>query len=364
MPSSLVSPLKVLWESPLLHSGLGGIAANESYVVFGDRDAEDFHDVFRCFNAQTGEVVWEVQRLAIGALDYGNSPRTTPLIVGDNVCCLGAFGDLVCLRLSDGELVWEHNLHSEYKADRELSWGYCGSPLYVDGKIVVAAGAVDASLIAFESATGDVAWKTKGVGPSYGSLITANLGGKEQIVGHDADSLGGWDIQTGERLWRLVPKTEGDFNVPTPLIHNGRLFVATENNGARLYDFDAQGRVKPTPVAVNHRLRPDMSSAVEVGGLLFCVKDFLFCLDLGDDLKEKWRIRDQAISDYASIIASRDRVLVIGDGELLLFDAKGGKQLLSRKRLFEESSTLYSHPAIVGTRIFIRGEKMLVCAEW
>ena len=44
---------------------------------------------------------------------------------------------------------------------------------------------------------------------------------------------GGWDARTGRRLWTLVPPHSGDFNVPTPLVHEGRLMVATENNGAR-----------------------------------------------------------------------------------------------------------------------------------
>ena len=73
----------MLWEFPLVKAGLGGIAATHKYVLFGDRDLDDFHDVFRCLDAGSGEVLWEVKQLAIGTLDYGNSPRATPLIVGD-----------------------------------------------------------------------------------------------------------------------------------------------------------------------------------------------------------------------------------------------------------------------------------------
>jgi hypothetical protein len=96
----------ILWELSLARAGLGGIAATEKFVIFGDRDVDDFHDVFRCLDAETGEQLWQVERLAIGSLDYGNSPRTTPLIADNGrVYCLGAHGDLLCLNLTDGDVI-------------------------------------------------------------------------------------------------------------------------------------------------------------------------------------------------------------------------------------------------------------------
>src|SRR5207244_1098905 len=91
----------------------------------------------------------------------------------------------------------------------------------------------------------------------YGSLVFGTFGGKKQIVGHDADSLGGWDAATGTRLWRFVPAVPNDFNVPTPVPVGGELLVATENNGTRLYRFKGDGTVDPTPAAVNRKLAPD-----------------------------------------------------------------------------------------------------------
>ena len=80
---------------------------------------------------------------------------------------------------------------------------------------------------------------------------------RRQIVGYDKDSLGGWDVKTGERLWRLVPPRSGDFNVPTPVAVHGGIVVSTENNGTRLYRFDDAGRVIPEPAAHYADLAPD-----------------------------------------------------------------------------------------------------------
>ena len=346
---------------PLAHSGLGGIAATRTHVVFGDRDIDDFHDVFRCLDARTGATIWEVQRLAIGALDYGNSPRATPLIHDGRVFCLGAFGRLLCVRLTDGTVIWEKNLPEEFKPAGELPWGYCGSPLIIDGRLIVNPGAAAASVIALNPGTGDVVWKSPGAAPSYGSFIAGTFGGVRQIVGHDSVSLGGWDVSNGKRLWTVTPAVDGDFNVPTPVAHDGRLLVVTENNGARLFQFGGDGQITTPPVMVNGKLRPDMSTPVVVNDRIYCVNRFLYCLNLSDDLTESWRIRDAALGDYAAIFASDSRILIIGSGELLLMGADGAKQIISRLRIFDDRLPIYSHPALIGNHLYVRGDAKLVC---
>lgn len=353
-----------MWETKLAHSALGGIAATETVVVFGDRSLDDRNDVFRCHDALAGLELWKVEYPAEGKLDFGNSPRTTPLIDGERVFLFGAFGDLHCANLITGEILWKTNVRKQFKATAEMPWGYCGSPLLVDGKLIVNPGAKRASLAAFDPATGKVLWTTPGAACGYGSFIAGRFGGKLQIVGHDADSLGGWDPKTGKRIWRLKPPRENDFNVPTPIDLGGKLLVATENNGTRLYRFRPDGVIDPQPVAQNRRLNPDTSSAVVVGNRLFCVHNLLWCLDWKTGLKEVWKIRDPAVSKHGTIIASDDRLLVIGDGELLLIDAAAHKPaIISRVKVFDEKIRQYSHPALVGSHLYIRGENRLKCLD-
>lgn len=352
----------MVWEIPLAHAGLGGIAATDRYVVFGDRDIDDFQDVFRCVDADTGQTRWEINRLAIAELDYGNSPRATPLIVDDRVYCKGAHGHLLCIRLVDGEVIWEKNFRDDFPLQGELPWGYCASPLLVDGKLIVAPGSSSASLVALDPSSGDVLWKAPGRPPGYGSFNVGQLGGVKQIVGHDATTLGGWDIETGNRLWTITPQYDGDFNVPTPIVHGGSLLIATENNGVRRFNFRQGGQIIPEPVAVYSRLRSDMSSPVVVGDHLYCVNNLLYRLD-AETLQESWRIRERSLGDYGAIIASAKRLLVIGKGELLLLSTDGDKQILSRQKVFDEKVNLYSHPALVGNRLYIRGEHALRCLQ-
>ncbi|MEM9365410.1 MAG: PQQ-binding-like beta-propeller repeat protein [Planctomycetota bacterium] len=360
LPATLATEPELLWQVPLARAGLGGIAATDEVVIFGDRDLDDFHDVYRCLDAETGRERWRVERLAIGALDYGNSPRATPLIADNRVYCLGAHGTLLCISLAHGDVIWELSLQEVFGSPGELPWGWCGSPLLFGDRLIVNPGATHASVVALDADTGAVAWKCPGDRPSYGSFCLIRVKGKPQIVGYDQTSLGAWDPTSGRRLWRLQPRLPGDFQVPTPILHDSQLLVATENNGTRKYAFQSDGRLDLEPVATNRQLRPDMSTGVVVNDRLYCVNGFLFCLDLSHDLRELWRLRDAALTDYGSIFASPDRVLVISKGTLLLLNADGTDRIIARQRIFPDDQTVYSHPALVGDRLYIRGQSKLV----
>ncbi len=196
--------------------GLGGIAATKDYVILGDRDLEDMGDVFRCYDATTGIPLWTLAYPAIGKLDYGNMPRATPLIHGELVYLLGAFGDLHCVRMATGEVVWMRNLVLDFGVETKLIWGMCASPLIADGKLIVNPGAAHASLVALNPGNGDVIWESPGDKHAYASYICGKFGGVQQIVGYERKTVGGWNLQTGERLWTLTPGTRGRFQCPHP----------------------------------------------------------------------------------------------------------------------------------------------------
>ncbi|HEX4588719.1 MAG TPA: PQQ-binding-like beta-propeller repeat protein, partial [Gemmataceae bacterium] len=221
----------IAWRAKFPGKALGGIAATTKFVIASGRDVTDTTDTFRCYNADTGAEVWVVYHPAPAKLDFGSSPRATPLIDGDHVFLYGASGHLQCVELATGVVVWEKELKDEFLPAEPPTWGYCGSPLMADRKLVVSVGGKDATLVALDPKTGAMIWKGPGDATGYGSFVATTLGGKAQIVGHDRTTLGGWDVATGKRLWTLAPTHPKDFNVPTPIVYRGQLIVATENNG-------------------------------------------------------------------------------------------------------------------------------------
>ncbi|MEX2186033.1 MAG: PQQ-binding-like beta-propeller repeat protein [Pirellulales bacterium] len=353
------------WTKRLTNNALAGVAANDDVVIVADRDPADTMDMFRCLDAASGDERWVRRYLARGELDYGNSSRSTPVIHGKLAFLAGALGQLHAVDLASGDVKWKQEFRRDYGVDVELPWGFCSSPLMVDGRLIVNPGGKLASIAALAPESGETVWKTPGNPPGHGSMIVAELGGVRQIVGYDKTSLGGWDAATGRRLWSLEPKLKGDFNVPTPIAWDGKLIVSTENNGTRMYRFAAKGQIVAEPVAQAADLAPDCHSPVVLGDRLFGVSDGLHVLDLKNGLATLWKSDDEAFAEYATLVAGGGRVLAITlRGELVLFDAAADKfAVLSRMKLFDGEAGLYSHPAMVGRRLYVRGSTSVVCLD-
>lgn len=362
LPKTLPGKDAIAWTKGMSSPALAGIAATRDYVIVADRDPADRVDIFRCYRAD-GSDSWTLRYAAPGTLDYGNSARATPLIDGEMVYLSGAHGHFHAVELATGTVLWKKSFQKDFGGPAKLSWGFCGSPILVDGRLVIQPGGETASLVNLDPKTGKVLWKSAGRPPGHSSPIAATIAGKTQLIGYDDKTLGGWDLETGTRRWKLTPEHSGDFNVPTPILWEGKLVVATENNGTRMYGFDDGGSLVGNPLASNEELLPDCQSPVLIGGKLFGVAHQLYCLDAEDRLRLRWRSDDAAFREYASLIANDDRVLATGlHGELVLFtvDAIGfGK--VSELRLFDEEAGLYSHPALVGRRLYVRGSNALIC---
>ena len=303
---------------------------------------------------------------APGKLDYGATPRATPLIYDGVVYCCGAFGHLHAVNIATGKVVWKHDSVADFAAPISgLSWGLCGSPLLAGGKLIYYPGGPEAAIVALDPKTGAVIWKTPGARPSYGSFIAASLGRVEQLIGHDATTLGGWDVATGKRLWTLTPERPNDFNVPTPVIYDDRLIVSTENNGTRMYEFDDSGRIIPKPLATNLSLHPDTHSPVRAGTRLFGVFDGIHCLDLSNKLKSIWSSEEIAFNQYTTAVATDTRLLLVNiNAEAVIVDATANKFApLDRRKLVEDEVGMYAHPAFASGKMYLRTNDAVFCFD-
>ena len=152
--------------------------------------------------------------------------------------------------------------------------------------------------------------------------------------------------------------------MPTPIAVGGGVLVSTENNGTRLYRFDESGRIISKPAAEFADLAPTTASPVVTCGRVFGAHQGLHCLDVEKGLKAVWH-HEEGVGDHATLIADDERVLVITlTGELILLDGKADTcAIISRLRLFEDDAEVYSHPALVGTRLYARAGSSVVCVE-
>lgn len=364
LPSRLPARAKILWKKGAVEGALAALTVSDNRLISAERDLADENDVYRCFDTETGEPIWRIHFPAAGKLDYGNAPRAAPIIHRDRAYLLGAFGDLRCVDVTNGKLIWQRNLPREFKAQLP-TWGMCSPPLIIDDLLIVNPGATNASLAALDAATGRTRWTTPGPPAAYSAFISAAIAGRPQIVGYDKISLGGWDPKTGKRIWQIVPPVEGDFNVPTPIAFSNGIIVSTENNGTRFYSC-ASSKIACQPTAAFADLKPETATPVVANNRLFgSTHQTLFCLDIANGLKPIWQHDENSLGDHSAFIADNDRVLIISlIGELILLDAKATNYtVLSRLRLFEDDVELYSHPALVGSRLYARAGSTLACFD-
>jgi outer membrane protein assembly factor BamB len=348
---------KLLWQRELesnSHAGLvvaGGLVIAVCYAP-GE-------DVIQAFSTETGEPVWTFRSPNKAEPYEGSGSRATPLIHEGRVYTQSAGGEVCCLDLAKGTLVWRLDLVKEFKT-KLPTYGYCASPLIAEGKLIVSPMAPEAGIAALDPQTGKTLWQTKGAGQAHSSYIVGRFGEVVQIVGYDGPSVAGWELATGRKLWSVKPEATGDFDVGTPVAVDGKVLVATDKNFARLFAFGAGGAALEKPAAVNEDLAPGMGTPVFHQNLIFGSGEDFHCVE-PKELKSLWvNSKDAGLVSFTMVIAGNGRVLVLHEaGELVLLAAQGDKcQVLGRMKVCEKT---WSHPALADGRLYVRDKKKLYC---
>lgn len=352
--------LRLAWREKVAGPCEAGIAAVDDRLVMIDHDKH--HDHYCCRRLDTGDELWRRTFANAREMDYGAAPRATPLVAGDKVYVLSAFGELRCLKLADGDTVWQKDFVKDLGAKRVPTWGWCSSPLLAGGKLIVNPGG-KGGIAALDPATGRVLWQGPSGAPNYSSFIAGRFGAVDQVIGYDAKTLGGWDLATGRRLWSLEIESSGGYIVPTPLAVGGNLLVADTNNDAQLLGFSAGGVVRETPIAKNEDFTPEICSPVTSNGLILGQCGKLIGLD-PVTLKTLWADENEAsFHSDCHLLAASDRALAMNNsGELvfLRFDAQSPK-ILGRKQVCEKT---LMHPTLAGDRLLVRDGKFVYCYQW
>ncbi|HSI32829.1 MAG TPA: PQQ-binding-like beta-propeller repeat protein [Tepidisphaeraceae bacterium] len=201
--------LKRLWSAPI-GGGYAQVAVSGDRVVVLDRVTKGAvvregkkrvtpgTERIVCLDDATGQEVWKVEYDCPYTISYAAGPRTTPLIAGGRVYALGAEGDVHCVELETGKVVWKRKLPGS-----PAIWGYAGSPV-IEGELLVLLSSGKPLLTALKLDTGDVAWTAaEEADPGYAPPTPMTLGGKRQIVQYHPTGVLAIDPADGKVLWEL-----------------------------------------------------------------------------------------------------------------------------------------------------------------
>jgi outer membrane protein assembly factor BamB len=175
---------------------------------------------FHCLDAALGKQIWR------WSLDSVQEPMSTPCVDGDRVYGLGKDGTVVCLRTSDGGLLWKKSLKDDFGIP-VLYYGWASS-LVVEGRLLLlSAGPAG---LALDKMTGAPAWKStlaegenEGWYGYYATPVVCDFNGKRCGLFYGPTSLSAVDLSSGKRLWT---RPHGDQHPNTdPIVSGNRVFL-------------------------------------------------------------------------------------------------------------------------------------------
>ncbi len=362
-----LTKVELLWGFGLPSPGVGGVAASENFVVVSSRDATDKLDQFICLDPVTGTELWRLEYPSELNLDYGNSPRATPLIADPWVYLLGAGGELHCVDLDTGEIKWRKHLVSDLQGEKP-PWGYAGSPLLVGESLIVQPGGNEHAIVALQAETGEAIWHTQAEQTAYASPQYIHADQSSQLLCWDRRSLLGLAPETGKRLWSITPDGTTEFHVPMPLVTRDGIVTIGEVQGTVLYPWRSPSELNDKPKHQAFELAPDMHSPVIANRLILGVHESLYAIDIDHALEVKWKIDDPAFLGHTSLLASNDRLLVVTErSELVLIDLTsldGDNQptgkIVGRKQVGDAKQRSLAAPALVSDVLFVRTNNQLL----
>ncbi len=329
-------------------------------------------------------------------------PGCTPTVDGERLYALGIGGDLACLQISDGKILWQRNLVKDF-GGVVPTWSYRESPL-VDGENVLCTpGGTEATMVALDKLTGKTIWTSRlpdssggdsggpgggpgrggrGGGPggnsgaAYSSPIAIEFGGQRQYVQLTARALIGVAASDGKFLWRYDrPANRMGINCTTPLYHDGQVFAASAygaGGGLVKLSKDAEGGIKAEEVWFSRSMENHQGGVVLVDGTLYGSNGgnaggYLACLDFktGDVLwderqPDKRRVRKGSVAVADSRIYYRTE-----EGELILIEPSRS-EFLERGRFTQPDRTrqpAWAHPVIANGKLYVRDQDVLFCYD-
>ena len=390
----------ILWKSPI--PGLG----HSSPIIWGDKiflttcisglkdpelrvglygeiapvndNSEHTWHVY-CLDKKTGKVLWERQAHSgvpkIKRHTKATHANSTPATDGRHIIAFFGSEGLYCYTV-DGELLWNRDLgvlDAGYWKLPEAQWEFGSSPIIYKDKVIVQCDVQNEPfLAALDLTDGHTIWRTpRDDVCTWSSPTVHESPGRVQVIANGYHNIGGYDIETGEQLWRL--RGGADIPVPTPFVMHDLIFITSNHRGPLpLYAIKPgatgditlkDGKSFNEYVAWSWmRVGTYMQTPIVYGEHLYTCNDggILSCYEAKTGRKiYRRRLGDGGTGFTASAVAADGKIYYASeDGDVLVLGAGTDGMLLATNPMGEP---LMATPAISEGRLYIRGLRTLFC---
>lgn len=358
---------KQLWESLDIGKGHSSpVIVNNHLYITGMNEDED-KEIFSAYTLD-GKKEYVIE---YGSPWNGSFPetRTTPTIVGDKAYVISGMGEVVCINIDKGEIVWtvDGGTKFEQKTGR---WGISQSPLVYENKVIFSPGGDQTIMVALNAQNGETIWKTKGIGEicNYVSSLLINYNGKKEIVSITGNNVIGVDAENGELLWSYGDWGQAaldhgweKISPNTPLYKDGKIFVC---NGYNLNSFLLQLSDDGKSVSVSWE-NEDMDT--HIGGFVL-VNNVIYGSNWLNNAKGNWVAVDWDTGKTLYETTWEDKgkgSIITADNMLYCYDEKKGYvglvpanpekfEVVSEFNITKGEGPFWAHPVIDNGVLYIR----------
>jgi outer membrane protein assembly factor BamB len=333
------------------------------------------------FDETTKKELWFTE---IGAADekigYDHGTRSSPTIADDKIYGLTAGGELACLDLTSGRMIWKANFKSQLGGKMMLMWGYSESVLVDGDKVIATPGGKENTVVAFNKDTGSIIWRAKisdagvkdGTDAGYSSPVIMTVSGQKMYVTWLRGCVVAVGANTGSEIWRNSKVAGGVANIPTPIVKGDTIFCTTgyngSNGGSVMLKVSKQGNTftaKEQWYLDNRGFMNHHGGVVWIGNHLFGGHGQndgqLTCVDAATG-KIKYKQRGPGSQSASILFADGHLYYRYQDGVIALLKANTEKaDVVSKFKLpYDSGKPSWPHPVICNGKLYIRDMDVLM----
>jgi outer membrane protein assembly factor BamB len=295
----------------------------------------------------------------------GPGPYASPLLADGRLFALGVGGLLHVLDAKTGAMVWKKDLVAELRPPDFRATA--ASPIAYGENVILPVGGRGQGLVAFDGATGEVAWKSQDFQDAPASPVLIDVGGQEQLVVFGREQVAGVNPGNGELYWNHPHATQFGLNISTPVWGEDGILILSSayDGGSRALRLTREGgETTVEELWFNNRMRVHFGNMVRFGGLVIVTSgDFgpaFFTAVDAETGEEAWRERSLARSHM--VYAGGRLVIVDEDGEIALATpSETGLDIHARTQVLKENA--WTPPTLVGSRLYLRDRQSVMALE-
>lgn len=381
-PTTWSDSKNLKWKTPLPGAGTSSpiVVGDKVFVTsWTDGQGARLQRQLVCVDRLTGKILWskKVEGEAQpdrydGYLREHGYASHTPASDGERVYVYFGRGGALAFDLEGAEL-WRVKLGDESNAK---NWGSASSPILYQDSVTINASEESHAVYALDKQTGRELWKAEGGALAYvfGTPVMARESGHAELLLSMPDEIWALNPDNGKLRWYAESGLPGNI-APSMVAGDGVAFAfgGFPRLGAVAVKLGGKGDVTQSHIVWKSHNSTYVPTPVLHEGRLYFASDagFATCLEPNTgQLVFKERLPGASATGrggkpfYASAVLANGHVYAVSrQNGVFVIEAKPEFKLVAHNQLAGDNSDFNATPAISGRQLFLRSNQNLYCIE-